>query len=182
MATKTLLTGEDLLRMPDDGKRYELVRGELVEMAPPGETHGVLASRIDRLLGEFVEEHDLGTVGVESGFYLERNPDTVRGPDVWFISKDRFDPDMEVEGYCEIVPDLVVEIISLNDTYREVMDKVDEYLQAGVRLVWVVDPKRRTITLYPGAATVREGDLLTGGDVLPGFSVPVLRLFQRKKK
>ena len=71
MVTKTLLTGEDLLHMPDDGKRYELIRGELIEMTPPGETHGVLASRIDRLLGEFVEEHDLGTVGVESGFYLE---------------------------------------------------------------------------------------------------------------
>ena len=102
MVTKTLLTGEDLLRMPDDGKRYELVRGEVIEITPPGETHGVLASRIDRLSGEFVEEHDLGTVGVESGFYLERNPDTVRGPDVWFISKDRLDPDRVIEGYCEI--------------------------------------------------------------------------------
>ncbi|MBI2876278.1 MAG: Uma2 family endonuclease [Candidatus Tectomicrobia bacterium] len=182
MATKTLLTGEDLLRMPDDGKRYELVKGELVEMAPPGEVHGVYASRINRLLGTFVEENDLGTVGIESGFYLERDPDTVRGPDVWFICKERLDPDTEIEGYCEIVPDLAVEVISPNDTYTEVAEKVEEYLQAGVQQVWVVDPKRRTVTLYPGANTLKEGDLLAGGDLLPGFAVPVSRLFQRKKK
>ena len=182
MVTKTLLTGEDLLRMPDDGKRYELIRGELIEMTPPGETHGKCAARIGRLVDEFVEENDLGTVGVESGFYLERNPDTVRGPDVWFISKDRLDPDTEIEGYCEIAPDLAVEIVSPNDTYTEVTEKVEEYLRAGVRLVWVVDPKSRTVTLYPGAHTIKKENLLTGGEVLPGFSVPISRLFQRKKK
>lgn len=182
MATKTLLTGEDLLRMPDDGKRYELVRGELVEMSPPGWPHGMYAVRIARLLDEFVEENDLGTVGVESGFYLERDPDTVRGPDAWFIRKERFDPDTAAVGYGEIVPDLAVEIVSPGDTYTEVAEKVEEYLQAGVRLVWVVDPKRRTVTLYPGANTLKEEDLLPGGEVLPGFAVPVSRLFQRKKK
>ena len=122
MRTTTLLTGDDLLRMPEEGKRFELVRGEMVEMAPPGIEHGKRSGRIFRLLDEFVEEQDLGTVTVESGFYLERSPDTVRGPDVAFISKERLDPNAEVTGFGEIVPDLAVEVISPNDTYAEVTD------------------------------------------------------------
>jgi Uma2 family endonuclease len=182
MATPTLMTGEDLLRMPDNGKRYELVKGELIEMSPPGGEHGERASRIGRLLDEFVEEHDLGRVGMESGFYLSRNPDTVRSPDAFFISKERLDPDAEVFGYYEVIPDLVVEIVSPSDTFNEVIDKVDEYLAAGVRLVWVVNLKRRSVIIYPGGQTLTEDDTLTGGNVLPGFAVPVSRLFRRRKK
>jgi len=179
--TTTLLTGGDLLRMPGDGRRYELVRGELVEMSPPGVSHGERALRVGRLLDEFVEEHGLGKVAVESGFYLERGPDTVRGPDVLFISKERLDPDAEVDGYSEIVPDLAVEVVSPDDTYAEVTAKVGEYLDTGVRLVWVVEPKTRRVTVFPGGRILSEEDDLDGGEVLPGFRVPLSRVFRRGK-
>ncbi|MBI2875873.1 MAG: Uma2 family endonuclease [Candidatus Tectomicrobia bacterium] len=181
MGMKTLMTGEDLLRMPDEGKRYELVKGELIEMTPPGGEHGECTGRIFRLLDEFVEEHELGRVGVESGFYLSRDPDTVRGPDAFFISKERLDADLEVVGYYEVVPDLVVEVVSPGDTFNEVMDKVNEYLEAGVRLVWIIDTKCRLVVIYPGGQSLTEIETLTGRDVLPGFSVPVSRLFRQKK-
>jgi Uma2 family endonuclease len=180
MATRTLITGEDLLHLPDNGKRYEVVQGELREMSPPGMEHGERAVRIGRLLDEFVEAHELGRVGVESGFYLARNPDTVRGPDAFFVSKERLALDVEVIGFCEVIPDLVVEVISPGDTFTEVMEKVQEYLEAGVRLVWVVDSRRRAVVVYPGGHTLAETDTLTGGDVLPGFAVPVARLFRRR--
>jgi Uma2 family endonuclease len=134
------------------------------------------------LLDEFVEEHELGRVGVESGFYLTRDPDTVRGPDVLFVSREKLDPDVEVFGYYEVIPDLVVEIVSPGDTFNEVMDKVDEYLAAGVQTVWVVNMRRRSVIVYPGGQTLTEDDTLTGGSVLPGFAVPVSRLFRRRKK
>jgi Uma2 family endonuclease len=179
MATPTLITGEALLQMPDTGKKVELVKGELIEMVPPGGDHGERALRIARLLDEFVEIHALGRVGVESGFYLARNPDTVRGPDAFFISKERLPLDVAVEGYYTVVPDLAVEVVSPNDTFTEVTEKVDEYLAAGVRLVWVIDPKRRAVVVYPGGQTLTEADRLSGGNVLPGFSLPVTRLFHR---
>ncbi|MCS6860884.1 MAG: Uma2 family endonuclease [Abditibacteriales bacterium] len=181
MATQMLMTGEDLLRMPDDGKQYELVKGELIERSPPGGEHGQRATRVGRLLDEFVEERDLGRVAMESGFYLARDPDTVRAPDVLFISREKLDPDVEVYGY-EVIPDLVVEVVSPSDTFNEVMDKVEEYLVAGVRLVWVVNVKRRSVIVYPGGQTLTEEDMLTGGSVLPGFAVPVSRLFRRRRQ
>lgn len=179
MPTHTLITGAELWHMPDAGKKLELVKGELIEMAPPGGDHGERALRIGRLLDEFVEAHALGRVGVESGFYLARDPDTVRGPDAFFISKERLPVDVTVEGYYPVVPDLAVEVISPNDTFTGVTEKVEEYLAAGVRLVWVIDPKRRTVLVYPGGQTLTEADRLSGGDVLPGFAVPVTRLFRR---
>jgi Uma2 family endonuclease len=168
--------------MPDNGKRHELVKGELIEMSPPGGERGERASRIGRLLDEFVEEQELGRVGVESGFYLTRDPDTVRGPDVLFVSREKLDPDVEVFGYYEVIPDLVVELVSPGDTFSEVMDKVDKYLAAGVQTVWVVNMRRRSVIVYPGGQTLIEDDTLTGGNVLPGFAVPVSRLFRRRKK
>lgn len=182
MSMKGVMTGEDLLRMPRGRKRYELVKGELIEGVLPGGEHGERCGRIGCLLGDFVDAHQLGRVGVESGFYTSRNPDSVRGPDAFFISKERLDPDIEVRGYYEVVPDLVVEVISPGDTFAEVMEKVDEYLAVGVRLVWLVDVRRRTVVVHPGGQVLRETDTLTGADVLPGFSVPVARLFRAKQR
>ena len=181
MTMGTLITGEQLMRLPRHDKRYELVKGELIEMSPPGGEHGECAGRIHHFLSEFVDKHDLGRTGVESGFYLARNPDTVRGPDVLFISKERLDPGIEVEGYYEVIPDLVVEVISPNDTFHEISEKIAEYLAAGVRLVWVLNPKRRSVIVYPGGHTLTEEDILTGGDVLPGFSVSISRLFSHRR-
>jgi Uma2 family endonuclease len=182
MATPTVMTGEDLLRMPGNGKYYELVQGKLRQVSPPGMEHGERAVRIGRLLDEFVEDHELGRVGVESGFYLNRNPDTVRGPDAFFVSKERLPLDVEVVGFCEVMPDLVVEVVSPGDTFTEVMEKVQEYLDAGVRLVWVVDSRRRALLVYPGGYMLAEKDTLTGGEVLPGFAVPIVRLFRRRQR
>jgi Uma2 family endonuclease len=180
MATRTLLTGEDLLKMRDGEKSYELVRGELIEMPPPGIVHGRRASRIAWLLEGFVQQNDLGIVCVESGFYIERDPDTVRGPDVMFFSRDRLDPDAEIEGYPELPPDLAVEIVSPSDSLQSILEKVEEYLRAGVRLVWVVYERSKSVTVYPSEVTLDEEDSLEGGDVLPGFSVQVSALFRRR--
>ncbi|MBI3946263.1 MAG: Uma2 family endonuclease [Armatimonadetes bacterium] len=187
MAVATRMTGEELRQLPDDGRRYELVGGELVAMTPPGGSHGERALRIGRLLDEFVEEHGLGWVAAASGVYLAHDPDTVRGPDVLFISRERLGADVrerlgadvEVTGYYDVVPDLVVEVVSPGDTDTETIEKVGDYLRAGVRLVWVVDIRTRRVTLHPGAEILSAEDTLTGGDVLPGFAVPVSRLFQR---
>lgn len=184
MSTTTvsrLLTGDDLLRLPDDGKDYELVRGELIEMPPPGFGHAERQSRLAQLLQNFNDEADLGRIATEGGFYLSRDPDTVRAPDVMFIRKERLDPDLEIEGYLEIIPDLVAEVISPSDRHSDVMDKIEDYLTAGVRVVWLVDSRRHAVTIYPGAQTLHESDTLTGGDVLPGFQTPVWRLFRRKQ-
>ncbi|MBI5368538.1 MAG: Uma2 family endonuclease [Planctomycetes bacterium] len=181
MSTKTLMTGAEMLRLPRGKGKCELVLGVLYELPPPGGEHGERSVRIGRILDDFVEAHQLGRVGVESGFYTSRNPDSVRGPDAFFISKDRLDPDIEVPGYYEVVPDLVVEVLSPGESFAEVMEKVEEYLGAGVRLVWLADTRRRTIVVHPGGRVLHEGETLTGEIVLPGFAVPVERLFRRKR-
>ena len=180
MGTCMVMTGEDLLRMPD-GEHCELVRGEIVRRGVPGGRHGECVARLGGILDALAENTDTGLVAVSSGFYVARDPDTVRGPDVLFISKERLDPGTEVEGFFEVAPDLAVEIISPGDTHAEVMAKVGEYLDAGVRLVWVVDPAWHRISVYPGGEILSPEDTLTGGDVLPGFSTPVARVFQRRK-
>lgn len=180
MSTKTLLTGEDLLRLGDIG-RCELVKGELIPLSPAGGIHGRHTARIVQLLQDFVDEHDLGSVyGAETGFYLSRDPDTVRGVDAMFYSRERLDPAEEIEGFLPFAPDLAVEVVSPSDKWTEVEEKVDQYLSVGVRLVWVINPRRRTVSIYPGGKVLHETDVLTGGEVLPGFSCPVARLFGLK--
>ena len=181
--TKTLHTAEDLLRVSarDKGrKRYELVRGELIEMAPAGPPHSRIASKLNSRLRIHVEPQDLGEVyGPDAGFRISSDPDTVRAPDVSYIAKGRL-PDPEPPGFWPVVPDLVAEVVSPGDTAVEVQDKVDEYLRAGVRLVWVLYPEARTIYAYDSleaARVLHAEDTLTGGSVLPGFSCPVRDIF-----
>ena len=171
---KTLLTAEELLRLSTSGRRYELVKGELFEMPPAGGKHGSVAMRVGSLLSVHVRANDLGEVfAAETGFILRRNPDTVRAPDASFIAKDRL-PEGELPvGYLEIVPDLAVEVVSPNDTTREVWDKVGDWLRAGTRLVWVIDPASRSVTVYRSMddfQILSEGDELVGGEVIPGFT------------
>ncbi|HEV3263368.1 MAG TPA: Uma2 family endonuclease [Gemmataceae bacterium] len=184
MATvsKKLISAEEFARMPDppDGSQQELVRGEIVTMPPPGGRHGVCCLRTGRRLGNFVEENRRGTVTCnDTGFISERDPDTVRGPDVAYWSKERL-PEVP-EGYIEIVPDLAVEVVSPSDIFSRIQKKVREYLNRGVRLVWVVDPEGRTVTVYRPlrqATILEENETLSGEDVLPGFSCPVAELFE----
>lgn len=178
---KPLVTVEEFARMPDppDGSQLELVRGEVVVMPPPGARHGVCCSRVARRLGNFVESNRLGWVtSNDTGVLLERGPDTVRGPDVafWSITRQPALP----EGYFEIPPDIAVEVLSPNDRRSVVRAKIKEYLFYSVKLVWLVDPETRTVTVYQGnmrGTELDEADTLDGGDVLPGFSCQVADLF-----
>lgn len=176
---KRLLTAEDLWRMPRDGRRYELVRGELVEMTPVGRRHGAMARRLGAKLGDFTDAHKLGETMVETGFCLECRPDTVRAPDVSFLSTERLPPE-DQEGFVPGAPDLAVEIVSPGEKDSDVQDKVMDYLTHGARLVWVVRPEQRTVTVYRPDGTarlLRETDTLEGENVLPGFTLPLRVLF-----
>jgi Uma2 family endonuclease len=182
MSTTTqLITAEDLLRMPDDGLRYELVRGQLIAMPPAGNIHGDRTMRLGWRLAQHVESNGLGVVyAAETGFKLTSNPDTVRGADIAFVSKRRLEDVGDVEGYCPGAPDLAVEVISPRDTYTEVEEKIAEYLQAGAKAIWVVNPRRRTVTIYRSLSDITmltEQDMLEGGDVIPGFRCRVSDVF-----
>ncbi len=180
MVVQTLATVDDLLAIPDDGNRHELLRGEIIVSPPPGFLHGLTQLGLGSWLRRHVDEASLGAVVTESGFLLKRDPDTVLGPDVAFIRADRLPPDAMQTTYLELAPDLVVEVVSPSNALAEMHDKVLTYLEAGVRMVLVLEPKRRTVTVHTPdrvARTLVVGETLDGGDVLPGFSVPVADLF-----
>jgi len=143
------MKAEDLFWFPDDGKRRELVKGKLCEMPFEGSSHGACGGRLQAHLGYHILTQYLGKVFLAgTGFILEREPDTVRAPDIAFVSQNRLPADLMPDGYFELAPDLAVEVISPNDTKREVREKVEDWLNAGVQLVWVVDYQKRTITEY----------------------------------
>ncbi len=181
---KRLLTAEDLWEMPEvPGKVLELVDGEVVEV--PGATglHGRIVRTVLLLLHRFVSGRDLGEVfGDGVGYVLRRNPDLVRIPDVSFLSRERMPEEgITDEGYVPVPPDLAVEIISVGDRADDVREKVDEYLEAGVGVVWVVWPRRRSVSVHRrGQPTLELGpdDELEGGEVLPGFRARVSDLFE----
>jgi Uma2 family endonuclease len=181
MTTK-LMTAEELERLPDDGRRYELVRGVLVEMTPAGGWHGENSSEISWHINSFVRPRGLGRVYVsETGFVLARDPDIVRAPDVAFVASDRLPPVRDREGYLPLAPDLAVEVVSPYDRQSDVTDKLLEYLDAGTRLIWVVEPRRRTVTVWTPDRTARilaESDELDGGEVLPGFRLSIAEIFR----
>ncbi len=177
-------TAQDLERLSAQGHHYELIRGELRSMSPSGGPHGKASSRVSFYVNGLVYAEELGeTFAAETGFFLERAPDTVKAPDFAFVASGRL-PDPLPEGYVPLVPDLAVETRSPNDTAREVAEKVEEWLSAGVRLVWVIEPRKRTITTFrAGRAPQVLGvsDMLDGEDVLPGLSVPVARIFPPRR-
>ena len=166
------MTAEELLRLNLPNKRTELVRGALVVREPAGYQHGDVAMRLAAAIFAHVEAHGLGRVfAAETGFTLARNPDTVRAPDVAFISAARL-PDPPPRGFAELAPDLAVEVLSPDDRPGEVLAKVGDWLNAGARLVWVVDPARVIVRVYRADGSesiVGETDALRGEDVLPGF-------------
>jgi Uma2 family endonuclease len=158
----------------------ELVGGELFVMSPAGFDHGRYASRIVAALDNYVTSRGLGVVTTaEAGFQIARNPDTVRAPDVAFVRANRIPPG-GVKGFFQGAPDIAVEVVSPTDRAGEVAEKVQDWLQAGCAMVWVVDPENGTVAVYcsrNGREILAIGDLLTGGDVLPEFSMPVARIF-----
>ncbi len=185
MSVKQLLTAEQLWAMPEaPGKRYELVKGELVEVPGAGGLHGFIAGLIYRLIAAFDEQRDEQRLGYAFpdgvGYIIGRDPDVVRIPDVSFVSRARLPTGGIPEGFIPFAQDLAVEIVSPGDRAEDVYGKVREYLTAGARLVWVVWPRHRAVTVYTANGEVRElreGDELDGGAVLPGFRVRVAELF-----
>ena len=176
-----LLTAGDLLRLHGRGVRGELIRGALCETLPAGHKHGQIVMKLGFGLMSFIKPRRLGTLaGSDSGVWLERDPDTVREPDIAFTSASRLPLDAWIDGYSEVVPDLVVEVASPGDSRREVNDKALMWLSYGVRLVWVVHPDARTVDVHRAgraAATLAADDDLDGMDVLPGFACPVSEVF-----
>ncbi|MBM3477299.1 MAG: Uma2 family endonuclease [Armatimonadetes bacterium] len=180
-ATTTLMTVEEFERLPDNGVRCELVRGEVIEMTPSAAESGRIGSRIAIRLGAFVEAHELGITYIpEAGFRLARDPDTVRVPDVAFVTKRRAGLHPPVEGCFPGAPDLAVEVLSPTDRMADVLEKVEEYLAAGTQIVWVVVPTRREVYVYrpAGAVEVVGADgTLAGEPVIPGLSIAVAEIF-----
>jgi Uma2 family endonuclease len=176
-----LLTAEDYLRLPDDGRRTELRRGVVVYMNLPGFRHGEVCSNVIRLIGNYVAEHRLGrTLSNDSGIITERNPDTVRGADVSFYSYQRVPKGASPVGYAGAPPEIVFEVVSPTNTRREIAAKTVEYLKAGINVVCIVDPQFKTVNLeYPERPTekLQGDDVLTFAE-LPGFSVAVQKLFE----
>jgi Uma2 family endonuclease len=181
MNVKTLLSVEDVLELGDIG-RWELVKGELIKMTPAGGIHGELTANMARVLGNFVKPRQLGKVfGAETGFYTSHDPDTIRGADAMFYSNERVDELGDLTGFLRLAPDLAVEVMSPGDTYTEVEEKVAEYFNAGVRLIWVVVPKTQGVVVYrlrKEALRLSREDRLTGEDVLPGFDIGMAELFE----
>lgn len=176
--------GEKLLTVQAFWEKYanqpfELVEGEVIPVTPAGGRHGSVGSRTITQLRLFVDENDLGEVySSETGFYL--NETTMRGTDAAFVRKDRLKLITDPEKFVPFAPDLAVEIVSPGDTASEVQKKVELYLAAGTRLVWIMFPELRQVVAHTPdgkSRTYKEGDLLDGGDVLPGLKIPVSKLF-----
>lgn len=163
-------TEEDLLRTPKDGQKYELVDGA-IRVSPGGARHSAVAVRVAIRLHAFATEHRLGEAFESSvGFRLPGG--NVRSPDASFVAAGRFSGDKPPDDFPDLAPDLAVEVVSPGDRPRYVLDKVGEYLEAGVHLVWVIDPRRARAVVYRSLSDVRElgpDDVLDGEDVLPGF-------------
>jgi Uma2 family endonuclease len=182
--TTTKMTAEefgDWVHRPENAdKWFELVRGEVIELPPPQKRHGFVSSNLCRILGNHTFQRGKGYVtGNDSGVILERDPDTVRGPDVAFYEDAEHYQELHPK-YGEVPPRLAVEVLSPNDRADRVMRKVTDYLQHGVALVWVVDPEARTVTVYRpdnGPRFLEEGEALTGEDVLPEFRCRVADFF-----
>jgi Uma2 family endonuclease len=177
--TESITTASQLLTATDLG-RCELVRGVLIMMSPAGFEHGAIAIALGAKIQNFVDARGLGVVtGAETGFYIERDPDTVRAPDVGFVSRDRMPP-RPIRGFFPGAPDLAVEVLSPDDSASEVLDKTQQWLAAGARAVWLVDPRKRTVSVYTvdGPLVVHAvGADLPGEPVLPGFRLSVAEIF-----
>jgi Uma2 family endonuclease len=176
-----LYTAEDLLNLPSDA-RYELIRGELIEMPPPpGGEHGSRTNRLSTRASHHVDTNGLGECfAAETGFRISSDPDTVIAPDWAFISKERL-PNPVPSGYVPVVPDIVLETRSPGDSKREVALKIEQWLQAGVREVWDLDPAARRLAVHRQGRTTEilgPEDNLRCDDVLPGFELRIADVFK----
>ena len=181
LAKQGLLTAEDLLRLDSKGVKGELIRGVLYERMPSGGRHSEIAVALATEFRTFVRPRRLGRVGgTDAGVLLEEDPDTVREPDVFFISAEKLPLDVSVTGYYEVVPDLVAEIRSPSDSLAAFNEKIAMWLSEGARLVLAIFPDTRTATVHRPDGTALDlayNDTLDGEDVLPGFSCQLREIF-----
>ena len=181
IATGRAVTADELFRMPDDGCRYALVRGELQRMTPAGFDHGAVIMNLAAPLAQHVKTGRLGVVcGAETGFVLARGPDTVLAPDIAFVRRERIPAAGRPRTFWDGPPDLAVEVRSPGDSRREVAEKVAAWLASGVLAVWVADPSDASVTIHEHHEAPRrlgESDTLDGAPLLPGFRVPVAEIF-----
>ena len=178
---RTLLSADDFFRQySNKDRRYELAKGEVIEMPPPGWVHGGIAVNIAVALGSFVRQNGLGTLVVESGFRLTSNPDTVRGPDVAFVTRERVPAEGPPREFFPGPPDLAVEIVTPSDSAGDLEIKVSEYLSGGTKCVWVVYPDSRRVVVHRPdgiAQTYGEDSNIEEPELLPGFSLSLGEIF-----
>ena len=175
------VTGDELLHMPGRNP-CELVAGRIVPMTPTSPAHGRIEVNVAAALKQFLRTRNLGVVMAgEVGVFTRRNPDTVRAPDVLFLSHERDARRTSRQGFLDVAPELTVEILSPTDRPDQMRRKLSEYFAAGVRLAWVIDPTARTVRIHRGVGEPQSlacGETLTGGDVLPGFEMAVDDVFE----
>jgi len=180
---RTLVTAAEFARMPNprEGSRQELVCGEVITMPPTGFAHGLIQVEVTLLLGAFVREHLLGLVTANSGIITSSDPDSVRGPDIAFWTKERLPQGTATGVYPIVPPDLCVTVIPPGNRPRRMQEKIADYFAHGVRMVWLIHPEMRTVTVYRSAEegrTLWEDAELTGEDVIPGFRCRIAQLFE----
>lgn len=179
-AVPRLITARQFAAMAPDVPS-ELVRGEIIEMPRPGIRHGVVCNNVSIPISLWARAGNRGLVAInDAGVLTERNPDTVRGPDVLFVGRGRWPHDHAPDGFLEVAPDLAVEVLSQYDVWKELLVKISEYFDAGVREVWVVDPELKTVQVFrPDAPprTLRAPEIIESADVMPDFSCTVAEFF-----
>lgn len=172
---------KDVERLSATDRNYEVIRGELIEVPPAGFDHGDVALAVAAELRQFTRQSGIGRVaGAETGYILSEDPAVMLAPDASFVSTDRLPPREQRRRFLPLAPDLVVEVVSPNDSASYVQRKVVEYLKYGVRLIWIVDPTEQSVTVYDDVSGVRflgVDDELDGGDVLPGFNTAISAFF-----
>lgn len=176
-----LMTAEELMELPDDDLRHELINGELITMPLPMLPHSRIEARLGVPLAQFIWDHDLGEVYFgDGGFQLTWNPDTVVGPDISVVSKERLEQTGDVHGYWQGPPDLAIEIYSPGYRPGKVRDRISRLFRCGTKQVWVADIKRRTITVYRSESdltTFSGSDYLESQDLFPGFRISLEKIF-----
>jgi Uma2 family endonuclease len=182
MVITQLMTADDLALMPEDGNRYILIRGELIRLSPTNFRHGEAVSRVTWHFMNFADKYGGSVLSGECGFVLHIDPDTVLAPDVAYVRPERVPPDNAKDHYSDIIPDIALEIVSPSERPGLRRRKIAEYLAAGVPLVVYADPRNQTLTIYrlDGTRTeLSKVDVFEGGDVMPGFQLPVAKFFSR---
>lgn len=183
MSTQLPITAEKFLYRTSNDVRFELIRGVAQRTPFHSSLHGQMAMRVGAALFEFVKENQLGAAFASgTGFLIEQDPDTVRAPDAAFVSQDKLDKQPIGQGFRPGAPDLAVEVVSPRDAYVQVEQKVNQWLDAGCQIVWVVNPGQQTVQVYrvkarSATSILRVGDSISGDDLLPGFSLAVAELF-----